>query len=466
MTNNIVLDVAIGLIFLYTLYSLLATTIKELIATAFSYRGRMLERGLEQMLDGRNYSYYWWDKLKVYFLVGQQMNAEKEAAKKAVQGKAKDKKTEVTDDAKPSMYEKALEYCKSPEITILNNTKLCKKATMFTAEITSHALYTRSSENSFWSKKPAYLPSNVFSNILIDLFTVAKSNVPVMLEDIAKEINKRANDKTDPLNADTAKILNIYIRQANGDLQRFRLLIEGWYDEMMNRVSGWYKRQAFRILLMIGFVLAVVFNVSTIDIVNTLSTDKAVREAMIKSASEYVKAHQKDLDSSASVKDTTKAGKAPDTAKAIVAAKDTGKSFEDIKAGVKKISDLYNGSIQQQNVTLGLGWGDFGFKEDSLKWVKSIVATQAEIDLAKNDNDRNKYCKMLDGQFNDRPERGDFWYKICFIFTFRNVLGFLITALAISLGAPFWFDLLNKFINLRASGAKPEETSTVPKTSH
>jgi len=32
------------------------------------------------------------------------------------------------------------------------------------------------------------------------------------------------------------------------------------------------------------------------------------------------------------------------------------------------------------------------------------------------------------------------------------ILGWLITAFAVSLGAPFWFDLLNKFVNIRASG--------------
>ena len=37
-------------------------------------------------------------------------------------------------------------------------------------------------------------------------------------------------------------------------------------------------------------------------------------------------------------------------------------------------------------------------------------------------------------------------------------LGWILTALAISLGAPFWFDLLNKFIVIR-SAVKPHEKS-------
>jgi hypothetical protein len=42
-------------------------------------------------------------------------------------------------------------------------------------------------------------------------------------------------------------------------------------------------------------------------------------------------------------------------------------------------------------------------------------------------------------------------------------LAWLITAFAVSLGAPFWFDLLNKFVNVRASGKAPEEEPKSPK---
>ena len=36
--------------------------------------------------------------------------------------------------------------------------------------------------------------------------------------------------------------------------------------------------------------------------------------------------------------------------------------------------------------------------------------------------------------------------------------GIVLTALALLLGAPFWFDMLNKLINVRNSGKKPTET--------
>jgi hypothetical protein len=39
-----------------------------------------------------------------------------------------------------------------------------------------------------------------------------------------------------------------------------------------------------------------------------------------------------------------------------------------------------------------------------------------------------------------------------------RVLGWLVTALALSLGAPFWFDMLNKFMVVRST-IKPKEKS-------
>ncbi|MCL4704414.1 hypothetical protein KJ068_04585 [bacterium] len=46
-----------------------------------------------------------------------------------------------------------------------------------------------------------------------------------------------------------------------------------------------------------------------------------------------------------------------------------------------------------------------------------------------------------------------------------KVIGLMLTALAASLGAPFWFDLLNRMVNLRSSGkAPPAPASAVPAT--
>ena len=40
----------------------------------------------------------------------------------------------------------------------------------------------------------------------------------------------------------------------------------------------------------------------------------------------------------------------------------------------------------------------------------------------------------------------------------KKVVGFLVSAVAITMGAPFWFDLLNKLINLRLAGNRPPDS--------
>jgi hypothetical protein len=45
---------------------------------------------------------------------------------------------------------------------------------------------------------------------------------------------------------------------------------------------------------------------------------------------------------------------------------------------------------------------------------------------------------------------------------FERIIGWLLTIFAISLGAPFWFDVLNRFMNLRSAGKSPEEKGKPP----
>jgi hypothetical protein len=45
---------------------------------------------------------------------------------------------------------------------------------------------------------------------------------------------------------------------------------------------------------------------------------------------------------------------------------------------------------------------------------------------------------------------------------FVHFFGLLFSIVALSLGAPFWFDTLNKFVNVRQAGTLPTTASKVP----
>ena len=42
---------------------------------------------------------------------------------------------------------------------------------------------------------------------------------------------------------------------------------------------------------------------------------------------------------------------------------------------------------------------------------------------------------------------------------FLKIIGISLTASVIALGAPLWFDILSKFMQVRGTGAKPDRTA-------
>lgn len=489
MFNNVVLDVAIGLVFIYLLYSLLATAINEFIAMIFAYRHRMLEKGIEQMLDGKNYSYYWWDKV---YNFGLYLWNDKRIENIKNLFKSGSIVFFNTDTNQRSAAETESNYD--------NRSKLNKKENLFAAKITNHPLYRRKSEQSILFKKPAYLTASAFSDILFDVLSNRQSKdsaKPILMDNIKKFVKDEINN-----NDDLKSILNLYIEQANGDVQKFKLLLEDWFDDSMNRVSGWYKRQATKILFLIGIILAFAFNVSTIEIVHKLSVNKDLREATAQVATRYVKSKNtqevpsevKEDSVKAKVKDDLVKSKVKDeSVKSKVKDDSVNQEFskEEAERRLKDIKTFYNDTLAKVNNMMGLGWGDFGYKSsiiekrknDSIRfqgyinnrktrmiYFTKVYKGEKNVCYLKVPQDKDEVLRefktYLDSKYK-LNEKATFWEMIVYIFrhfTFIDFIGFILTALAITLGAPFWFDLLNKFVNIRAGGNKPAEDKTASST--
>ena len=89
-----------------------------------------------------------------------------------------------------------------------------------------------------------------------------------------------------------------------------------------------------------------------------------------------------------------------------------------------------------------------------------VPATSADLNKAVTDTEKMLRSLPI-GWSCPAPGPGkEFHYWTCVEYEFSKLtlvqfLGWILTAAALSLGAPFWFDLLNQFINLRGAGAKP-----------
>lgn len=65
MFNNVALDVCLGLIFIFLLYSLLATILQEIIARFLNLRAHMLLKALRRMLEDDTECEEWWSKIVI-----------------------------------------------------------------------------------------------------------------------------------------------------------------------------------------------------------------------------------------------------------------------------------------------------------------------------------------------------------------------------------------------------------------
>lgn len=93
--------------------------------------------------------------------------------------------------------------------------------------------------------------------------------------------------------------------------------------------------------------------------------------------------------------------------------------------------------------------------------VAEVIAKQPSID---NQADSQKKVELINEKIMEL-NMPLFWPQkavnentldwICRIISISKIAGLILTSLAASLGAPFWFDILSKFINIRSTGKKP-----------
>jgi hypothetical protein len=332
MFGSTLLDIVIGLIFIYLLLSLICSALNEIIEAWLKNRATDLERGIAELLLDRQGTGLV-QQLYKHPLVNGPFKGE---------------------------YKSSLN--KKWWHNIISRTNL-----------------------------PSYIPARNFALALMDAVLPGQANTPsgaagATVSSPVPPAGALTPNPLKPLRDAISNMGDTKVKQAlmtlvdaaGNDVSRARENIEAWYNSSMERVTGWYKRRAQVIILFLGLLVVIAINADTIAITTSLSRDKAVRDSLVAAAQDYVKDQS-----------------------------DTDKATDRIKQYTDKIRDL----------GLPLGWN----KGNPL----SIP-------------DKKK------------PDESTSWPM--------KVIGWLITTVAISLGAPFWFDLLNKFIGVRSS-IKPKERS-------
>jgi hypothetical protein len=212
---------------------------------------------------------------------------------------------------------------------------------------------------------PSYLSGSAFALALLDSLD---PKTPLPKIDI-----KAAAERLTGTNV--GDLLATSLATAGDDLERLKETLAASFDQMMDRLSGIYRRRLKLISLLVGLALAAVLNADSLAVAKALWNDGSLRTQMAQSAQSFVQAGMPTGQTANSI----------------------DKIANDIKTAEEKLRPL------------PIGW-----------------------------------------TFDSREPLGPFWL-------FKAV-GLAITAVALSLGAPFWFDLLSKFMNIRGTGNKPQRT--------
>ena len=366
MFGSSILDVAIGMAFVYLLLSLVASAALEGLSAMAQARAANLEHGIRSLFSGGKLDdHYFVDLIYKHGLV---------------RGLYQDPKLDKPDRADPDT---------SPTRKIRRGVAFLRKLlgvkpSEITRDISDPYLL------------PSYIPARTFAMSLIDILNPDKQN-GVPLENIAKklgELCKAADDKAPNKAAEALLALLADAGNAADAAVKFRCNVENWYNDAMDRVSGWYKKHTQWILLVIGLSLAIFFNVDSIRVAKTLWFDRSAREGLVAAATTYTK-NNPVLASSTDPKD----------------AKKLAENMQDTVEAFQQTTETY---------LIPVGW-HYSFAD-------------------------YRYI------FFHPQEKWEVLHIL------EQVTGWCVTALAISLGAPFWFDTLNKIMVIRST-VKPQEKS-------
>lgn len=133
------------------------------------------------------------------------------------------------------------------------------------------------------NKMPSYLDKKTFSAALLMSIEAdfTKMDLPQLEAAITKHVNLSPGAKA---------ILLAFLKESGGELEKFKASIETWFDSVMDRASGWYKRNISTVTLILAAVVVVGANIDTIAIGKALYGDPKLRETMLMLAIQDMKA--------------------------------------------------------------------------------------------------------------------------------------------------------------------------------
>jgi hypothetical protein len=265
-------------------------------------------------------------------------------------------------------------------------------------------------------KKPENIPPPVFAEVAVEvLLNAGKKGEEVTPGTMSFDTIQNGINQTKSLNPELSHLIDrifptkgkeslgvpggsTRLEDVNKKVGEYRKNAEKWFDNVMSSASTWYRESALTWAFGIGLALAIFFNIDTINITEQLWREPTVRQALVAQAPNFKLTEGTD--------------------------------------NISQVPGYFDG------LSMPVGWTSIPAADQSVCTGFATFTADGEIAYYAGNE-----CRVLANipRYNDWGGWG------------LKVLGFIISAFAARQGAPFWFDLLRKLVNLRDSTQPKKE---------
>jgi hypothetical protein len=411
MLNSAIIEVAIGLIFVFSLLSILVTQINNVIVAALNLRARRLKEQLDVMLSDPVIR----AKTLSHPLIRMVDPVVSDVIAAQAEGTKAEVAVQITEQQKARVDYIPTESFVDVLVDVLTEntgTKLYEELEKVINDMppTVEKSQFRQLLRQIQLSGTGLVELRNLIATLNDEEIKHKMLVALNLVDAALDKLKAENSDMIPLLLGVRQVSDKYLQAAltavlntASNLEEARQKIGEWFNGMMDRATDTYVKEMRRISIIISLLLSLVLNVDTMQLARVLWEDPALRTAVAVTAAANVNQMQQDVENQVN---PTQSGQG---------------SVEEVQEAVNEAQVTLETLLE---LRLPIGW------------VIEPIRTEVNPELALSVDrlDPRNLWKFWP------PNNPDGWLELWLF----KIAGIALTTIALSQGAPFWFDLLRK----------------------
>jgi hypothetical protein len=435
MLNSAILEVIVGLVFVYILLSLLVSQINTIIANVLNIRARQLRTRIERIIFDEQLQ----KTLLAHPVIG--MIQPKSSDKSRDEADIKEMETARVSNVDPKTFAKAMiNVLSDPFLNLYSAIRMVKdteeraKLLDITNQLKvsvsnpkeANAVLTQLHETITQLQPPGRADRRAMLRTLSPLQAALKNYQAgntglLMVLDGVSNVENRAFQRA----MET-------ILSGVGTIKEAELAIEDWFNNRMEQTSQWYATFMQYLSLGVGLVLALMLNIDSIHLSLTLWNDETLRTSVAQAAQSADLSRFFDEEGNViSVPTTVAVGEADSD--------DTDDTEPD---NTQALIDSYEAAQETLNQLLQLRL--------PIGWTFTLPGNVNELETSAGQA-ITVYDPLTDSRnlYRMFAITSEGWLG----FVLSKITGLFITAIAVAQGAPFWFDVLRRI----AGGDSPSK---------